>query len=53
MDLIIGGAYQGKLDHVKEKYCINESDVFECADDKDIDLSFRCIYHYEKTHGII
>ncbi len=48
MTLIIGGAYQGKLDHAKEKYGISEADVFECSEDKDLDLSKRCIYHYEK-----
>lgn len=48
MELIIGGAYQGKLDHAKEKYHIEEKDIFVCSEEKDIDTSFRCIYHYEK-----
>ena len=48
MTLIIGGAYQGKLDHAKEKYGLSEADIFECSEDKDLDLPKRCIYHYEK-----
>ena len=47
MDLIIGGAYQGKLEYAKDKYGITEADVFVCSEDKDIDLTKRCIYHYE------
>ena len=48
MELIIGGAYQGKLDYAKEKYSLSEQDIFECSEDKDIDTSKKCIYHYEK-----
>ena len=48
MTLIIGGAYQGKLDYAKEKYNLSESDIFECSEEKDVDLSKRCIYHFEK-----
>ena len=48
MELIIGGAYQGKLDFAKEQYNLKEADVFECTEDKDIDSSKRCIYHFEK-----
>ena len=48
MDLIIGGAYQGKLDYAKEKYGLSENDVFDCSEDRDLDTSKRCIYHYEK-----
>ena len=47
MDLIIGGAYQGKLDHAKEKYGINEADIFECSEECGLDSSKRCIDHYE------
>ncbi len=48
MELIIGGAYQGKLDHARVKYGLTDKDIFVCTDDKDIDCSKRCIYHYEQ-----
>ena len=48
MILIIGGAYQGKLDHAKKEYGLNENDIFECTEEKDLDLSKRCFYHFEK-----
>lgn len=44
MDLIIGGAYQGKLDYAKEKYGLGEEDIFTCAEDRDIEFGKRCIY---------
>jgi hypothetical protein len=31
MHLIFGGAYQGKLDYAKERYQLNEQDIFYCA----------------------
>ena len=48
MELIIGGAYQGKLDYAKESYRLKSEDVFECSEDKNLDMSKKCIYHYEK-----
>ena len=48
MKLIIGGAYQGKLEYAKEKFMIREDDIFECRADKYIDTEKRCIYHYEE-----
>ncbi len=48
MELIIGGAYQGKLDYAKEKYSLSEQDIFECSEDTNIDTSKKCIYHFEK-----
>lgn len=48
MDFIIGGAYQGKLEYAKEKYKLNDNDIFTCKDELDIDLTKRCIYHFEK-----
>lgn len=47
MDLIIGGAYQGKLDWAREAYCLTEKDVFTCTDDS-VDFSRRCIDRLEK-----
>ena len=48
MDLIIGGAYQGKLDYAKEKYALEEADVYVCGEDKDIEFGARCIDHIEE-----
>ena len=29
MELVIGGAFQGKLDYVKEQYSITEADIID------------------------
>lgn len=42
MVLVFGGAYNGKLDFVKEKFKINNSEIFYCTSDK-IDFSKRVI----------
>ena len=47
MVLIIGGAYQGKLDFAKEAFGITDEDVFVCKD-SEIDFSKRCVYALEK-----
>ena len=45
MVLIIGGAYQGKLEFAKETLGI--TDVYTCNDDE-IDFSKDCIYKIEE-----
>ena len=47
MILIIGGAYQGKLDFAKETFGITDAEVYACVDDE-IDFSKRCIYKIEE-----
>ena len=47
MILIIGGAYQGKLDFAKETFGIADSDVYTCVDGE-VDFSKRCIYKIEE-----
>ena len=47
MILIIGGAYQGKLDHAKEAFGITDADVHTCGTGE-IDFSKRCIYRIEE-----
>lgn len=47
MVLIIGGAYQGKLDFAKSTFDLSESDVFTCTGGE-IDFSKRCIDHIEE-----
>lgn len=33
MKLIFGGAYNGKLDYVKEKYKVSHEQIFFCRDE--------------------
>ena len=47
MVLIIGGAYQGKLDYAKVTFSIADNEVFTC-DSAEIDFSRRCIYCIEE-----
>lgn len=47
MILIIGGAWQGKLDFAKAAFGITEADVFTCTDGE-IDFSKRCICGVEE-----
>ena len=47
MDLIIGGAYQGKLDYAMKKYGFSEDDVFTCGD-SEIEFKKPCIFALEK-----
>ena len=42
MILIIGGAWQGKLDFAKDTFGITDTDVFTCTDEE-IDITKRCI----------
>ena len=47
MILIIGGAYQGKLDFAKNQYGIPEAAIFTCTAGE-IDFSRQCIYQIEE-----
>ena len=47
MILIIGGAYQGKLDYAKSAFQICDDDIYVCAAGE-IDFSKRCIYRIEE-----
>ena len=47
MILIIGGAYQGKLDFAKTAFTLSEDDIFTC-DSSEIDFSKRCINRVEE-----
>ena len=47
MILIIGGAYQGKLDFAKEAFGLTDADIHIC-DTGEIDFSKRCIYRLEE-----
>lgn len=47
MILIIGGAYQGKLDFARTRFGLTQDDIFVC-DGAQIDFSRRCIYALEE-----
>ena len=47
MILIYGGAYNGKLQYVKENYDIKEEDIYYC-EDSNIDFSKKVIYGLHK-----
>ena len=47
MDLIIGGAWQGKREYAIEHFGFNEEDIFICTEDGNVDLGAKCIYGIE------
>lgn len=47
MILIVGGAFQGKLDFAKEAFCLTPEDVFNCTG-TEIDFSKRCVNGLEE-----
>lgn len=48
MDLIIGGAYQGKLAYARERFGIEEEEIDICTAGQEPDFTKRCLVHYEK-----
>lgn len=49
MVLIIGGAYQGKLDYAKEEYGLTDSDVFTCEEGSTaIGFDEKIVDHFER-----
>ena len=48
MILIIGGAYQGKLEYAKNEYLLTDADVFFCENETYIDTSKHIVYELEK-----
>ena len=48
MDLVIGGAYQGKLSFAREKYSLSEADVCTCTEETEPDRGVRCVEHLER-----
>lgn len=47
MDLIIGGAYQGKLEYAKQTFQLTEDDLCFCSEG--IDPEKRCICYPERA----
>ncbi len=48
MELIIGGAFQGKTAHAKDTFGLNNSDIFVCKKDEAPVLDSKCITHIER-----
>lgn len=46
MILIIGGAYQGKLEYAMRQYGLEKEDVYTCTG-AEVDFSARCIHGLE------
>jgi len=48
MELIIGGAYQGKTEYAKSFFHFTDDDIFVCDKDGNVDFSKKCISHLER-----
>ena len=48
MNLIIGGAYQGKLEYARERFGLSDEDICLCSEDRQPDFSKSCLYHVEQ-----
>ena len=48
MDLVIGGAYQGKLAYAKEQYHLTDEDIFLCTESDTVDFTKRCVAAFER-----
>ena len=48
MEVVLGGAYQGKTDYVREKYGFSDSDICVCTPDAEPDLTKPCLIHTEQ-----
>lgn len=55
MHLIFGGAYQGKLDYARERYQLEDQDIFicsagegECSSAPEIDFTRKAVYRLEE-----
>lgn len=47
MELMIGGAYQGKRAYAKETFGLSDGDIFTCGG-ASLDTDCRCIEHLER-----
>lgn len=47
MDLVIGGAYQGKLDYARRAFGVRDEDICDCAREE-ADFTKRCLDHFEQ-----
>lgn len=48
MILIIGGAFQGKLEYARERFALDESDILCCSENDGIVFGSKCINKMEE-----
>ena len=48
MDLIIGGAFQGKLDYARKTFDLREEDIYTCTPEAEPDWKARCLCRLEE-----
>ena len=48
MDLIIGGAFQGKLDYARNAFGLREEEIVTCTPDSEPDWNARCLCRVEE-----
>ncbi len=48
MDLVIGGAFQGKLECAKKRFGLEDGDIFSCTEEEGVSFGRRCLYHAEE-----
>ncbi len=48
MHLIIGGAWQGKLEYAAQRFNLTAEDIHDCSCETAPDMSKRCFNHYER-----
>ena len=48
MELIIGGAYQGKTEYARKKYGFTDDDIYTCSENADIAFDRPCINRLEE-----
>ena len=48
MHLIIGGAYQGKLEFAKKKYGFSDSEIYTCSENENIRFDAKCVNKIEE-----
>ena len=48
MIIVFGGAYQGKTDFVREKFKLDDSELFYCTEKDTLHFKKKCIVHLHK-----
>lgn len=48
MNLIIGGAFQGKTDFARARFSLKNEDIFVCTAENVPDFSKKCVKHLEE-----
>lgn len=48
MNLIIGGAFQGKTDYARARFSLKNEDIFVCTTENAPDFSKKCLKHLEE-----